>query len=228
MPRRRSPDRLDTIVAAALATFAAAGYRRTRMADIAAAAGVSPGLLYSYAESKEALFGLVIQRELGVDLATLPLPAPGGTEADLLDALRASIRIAGEQHAIAAAERVETPVDIRAECAGIVAEEFDGIAGARTLLRVVERCAADWPALAATFYEQVRQPHVERLAAYLARRRDAGLLPIGDADVAARFVIETIAWFANHRFNDHDGASLDDDTVRTEVVDLITRALVES
>src|SRR5436853_6449152 len=80
VPRSRAPQRLDAIAAAALATFAAAGYRGTRMADVAAAAGVSPGLLYTYAESKEALFALVVQREAGVDIATLPLPV--GTPSD--------------------------------------------------------------------------------------------------------------------------------------------------
>ena len=66
----------------------------------------------------------------------------------------------------------------------VVATPFGGIG-----VRVAEG-STDWPALAATFYEQVRRPHVERLAAYLARRRDAGLLPIGDADVAANVIYE--------------------------------------
>ena len=79
----------------------------------------------------------------------------------------------------------------------------------------MERCAADWPVLAAAFYEDGRQVHLERLARYLDRRRAAGLIaPIGDTAIAARFVLETIAWFANHRFGDHDGAALDDDAVR--------------
>src|SRR4051812_20628273 len=73
-PRSRAPERIDQIVDAALATFAAIGYRRTRMADVATGAGVSPGLLYSYATGKEALFALVLQRESGVDIHTLPLP----------------------------------------------------------------------------------------------------------------------------------------------------------
>ena len=40
VPRSRAPQRLDAIAAAALATFAAAGYRGTRMADVADAASV--------------------------------------------------------------------------------------------------------------------------------------------------------------------------------------------
>ena len=85
MPRTRSPQRLDAIVAAALATFAASGYRGTRMSDVASAAGVSPGLLYTYAESKEALFALVVQRETGVDIASLPLPVRTASDTELVD-----------------------------------------------------------------------------------------------------------------------------------------------
>jgi AcrR family transcriptional regulator len=76
VPRTRSPQRLDDIVDAALQVFLARGYQRTRMTDVATQAQVSPGLLYTYAASKEALFHLVLRRELGVDLATIVLPAP--------------------------------------------------------------------------------------------------------------------------------------------------------
>ena len=229
MPRRRSPDRLDTIVAAALATFTAAGYRRARMTDVAAAAGVSPGLLYTYAESKEALFALVIRREAGTDLTALPLPVATPTEAELLALIRGIFAEVGATPALDAALAAERPADIASEVAAVMGEQFDGITRLRTLLRLVERCAADWPLLAREFYDGVRRPHLDRLEAYITTRNAAGLVaPVTDPAIAARFVMETIAWFANHRFGDHDGAALDDDAVRTEVVELLTRALVGS
>lgn len=227
MPRRRSPDRLDTIVAAALATFTAAGYRRARMTDVAAAAGVSPGLLYTYAESKEALFALVIRREAGTDLTALPLPVATPTEAELLALIRGIFAEVGATPALDAALAAERPADIASEVAAVMGEQFDGITRLRTLLRLVERCAADWPSLAQEFYDRVRRPHLDRLEAYIRARNDAGLVaPVTDPAIAARFVMETIAWFANHRFGDHDGATLDEDAVRVEVVELLTRALV--
>jgi AcrR family transcriptional regulator len=227
MPRTRDPGRLETIVAAALATFAGAGYRGTRMADVAAAAGVSPGLLYTYAESKEALFALVVQREAGVDIATLPVPVGTPSDTELMTLVQASLGRLVTVHTLDAADATDAPPDIRAEVAGIVAEHFDAILGCRTLLRLVERCATDWPALAGAFYEEARGAHLARIRDYLDRRASAGLLaPIDDTAVAARFVMETVAWFANHRYGDHDGASLDDAAVRSEVVALVTRALV--
>ena len=227
MSRTRSPQRLDAIVAAALATFAASGYRGARMSDVAAAAGVSPGLLYTYAESKEALFALVVQRESGVDIAALPLPVATASDAELVDVVGRALAGLVSLPALDAAEATDTPADVGGEIATVVGEQFDAVVACRTLLRLVERCASDWPALAAAFYEDGRSTHLDRWARYLERRARAGLIaPIGDAAIAARFVMETIAWFGNHRFGDHDGASLDDDAVRTEVVRLVTRALV--
>ena len=86
MARTRSPRRLDEIVEAALQVFLEQGYRRALMADIARRAGVSPGLLYSYAESKDALFALALQRELGLDTSeiTLPYPDPDPSDVDAL------------------------------------------------------------------------------------------------------------------------------------------------
>src|SRR3954463_558974 len=127
MPRPRSPQRLDAIVAAALATFAASGYRGTRMSDVAAAAGVSPGLLYTYAESKEALFSLVVQREAGVDIAALPLPVSTVSDADLVALVRAALDALVDVRALATAEATEVPTDVEQEVAAIVAEHFDAI-----------------------------------------------------------------------------------------------------
>ena len=42
--------------------FSRHGYRRTQMADVARQAGVSPGNLYNYVDSKDALFYLVLRR----------------------------------------------------------------------------------------------------------------------------------------------------------------------
>src|SRR3954470_4391987 len=134
MSRPRQPERLDTIAAAARATFAAAGYRGTRMADVAAAAGVSPGLLYTYAESKEALFALVVQREAGIDIAALALPDTTASDAELVARVRAALAGRVAVRALAAAEATDTPDDIDAEVGAIVAEHFDAILSCRTLL----------------------------------------------------------------------------------------------
>src|SRR5512140_3005193 len=52
---RRPEERPREILAAALPVFAARGYHATRLADVAAAAGVTKGTIYYYFKNKDAL-----------------------------------------------------------------------------------------------------------------------------------------------------------------------------
>ncbi|MGZ8764793.1 MAG: TetR/AcrR family transcriptional regulator [Acidimicrobiia bacterium] len=225
MARTRSPRRTDDIVEAALQVFLVRGYRRTRMTDVAAAAEVSPGLLYTYAASKEALFHLVLQRELGVDLtgAGLPAPDPDPDAVQLL--IGSALREVSRIPTLEAAAAIDDPADARAELAAVIAEHYDNIHRYRRVIRLVERSALDWPELADRFYVKGRRPFVRRLADYIRRRVASGhFTEVPDPDVAARYVIEVVAWFANHRHGDRDGVLIDDGLARETVVELATRS----
>ena len=93
MARVRPPDRFEHVRQAALRVFARKGLRRARMADVAAEAGLSPGVLYTYFASKEALFDWLLAHgaEPGPVAAPprLPVapPAPGATEKHLRESL---------------------------------------------------------------------------------------------------------------------------------------------
>src|SRR5262245_20831984 len=85
MARVTPPQRFQDLVDAATAVFIAQGYRRTQMADVAAAMGVAKGTLYPSVASKEALFDVALRhadapRPLAAP-ATLPIrtPAPRRT-----------------------------------------------------------------------------------------------------------------------------------------------------
>jgi len=226
--RTRAPGRLHDILDAAADVFSAKGYRQARMQDVATAANVSPGLLYTYAASKEALFALVVQREASVDIEALPLPVPDPGERELASIVRTTLREGLKPARLDAAEAAtRRPADPRAELEAIVAELYDGIHKGRRLLRVIERCAQDWPELAGIFFDRTRKPHVQRLGEYIERRVKWGCFrPVPDADVAARFLIETVSWFANHRYGDHDGAKIPDEVARATVIELVTNSLV--
>jgi len=230
VPRTRSPERLDAIVDAARAVFTSVSYRRARMSDVATAAGVSPGLLYTYADSKAALFSLVIRRVSGsTDLATLELPVATPEPEELTRIVGDAFARLGDFSALERAEATDRPGDVGAELEAIVGQQFDSMMASQQLLRLIERCALDWPELATSFYAKSRRDYLDRLERLLGRRAEAGLLaPVDDLAIAARFVVETVAWFASHRFGDHDGAELDDDAVRREVLSLVTRALLGS
>lgn len=225
MPRTRAPGRLQDVLDAARSVFLTLGYRRARMSDVAAAAGVSPGLLYTYAAGKEALFSLVIQRELGVDVDALPLPiaapAPGAIETLVADTMRELGRgpiVTGNG---------PPAVDVRTEIETLVGNAYDAVYRYRYFLKLVEKSALDWPSLSDGYYESGRQPLVDDVAAYITIRIERGdFAPVPDPRVAARFVIESVSWFANHRFSDHDGAQIDGAVARETVVTMVSRALI--
>lgn len=61
MPRPADPNAREALVAAARAEFARKGLRGARIEDITAACGLSKGAFYLHFESKEALFGELVQ-----------------------------------------------------------------------------------------------------------------------------------------------------------------------
>ena len=227
MARTRAPGRLQDILDAALDVFSTVGYRRARMQDVAQAAGVSPGLLYTYAAGKEALFSLVIQREAGVDVDGLELPVPNPGAQDLEGVVERVLRASMRAPSLQAAEQRSAATDARPSSRAIVAEVYDSISDARRLLRLIERTALDWPELADHFYNRRRRPFVQRLGRYIARRTRVRRLPISTTS-RSRSPIRPRerAWFANHRHGDHDGAAIDDAVARATVIELRDRTAV--
>jgi AcrR family transcriptional regulator len=66
---RRPEARHEEIIAAATAAFAAAGFARTSLDDVARRAKVSKGTLYRYFDSKEALFRAMVRANVATVLA---------------------------------------------------------------------------------------------------------------------------------------------------------------
>lgn len=215
------------IAIAATEIFGRRGYRGTRTGDVAARAGMSAGSLFTYVESKGALFHLVFLHGLGLlpeAPAVLPLstPGPGETFALLERAL-------GETHAprIRAALAEDEPAEVARELRGIVEERYDVIERYWPLLAVIERCAAEMPELEALWFGGARADSYAELGRYLQRRMTAGLLrPMPDVTVAARVVTESVAWFAWHRHQGRDAALYDDQTARRTVIEFVCAALL--
>jgi AcrR family transcriptional regulator len=65
-------DRREQIIDAALRAFAQKGYARTTNKDVAREAGITPGLIYHYFESKEALFRAIIDSRSPLQLIRTP------------------------------------------------------------------------------------------------------------------------------------------------------------
>ena len=228
MARIPPQDRLAAVASAATEVFGRLGYRGTRTADVAAAAGLSNGALFTYVESKEALFHLVFAfgfGHFGDNLPPLPLstPAPGETLHLIEQELR---KVPAPRLRSALAE--DEPSDAGAELRGIVAERYDMLTYLWPMLAVIERCAPELPELEAFYFRRARAGYFTRLTEYLEQRSAAGYLRLmPDASVTARILTETITWFAGKRHQGRDAQTYDDDVVKRTVIDFLCAALVE-
>jgi len=228
--RTRPAERFSQLRDAALAVFATKGLRRARMADVARAMGVSPGSLYNYVASKEALFHWLV--ELGPSASPvaaperlpIPTPPPGATEARLREALAEGMRLPALDAALVR-RRVG---DAGAELEAIVRELYQRLTRARGPAAAIERSAIDQPELFEVYFRGARRELFAALARYVEKRARSGhFVDVGHPVVASRFVVETVAWFAWHRFTDPDPETLPEaDTVRDEVVRRIVASFV--
>lgn len=226
MARPAPRERLVALARAATEVFGGLGYRGTRTADVAARAGMSAGSVFTYVESKEALFHLVFVYSLGLlpedPLLPLPTPEPGETVALFARALQDA-----QPSRLQAALSGDEPADVAAELRGIVGELYDTIARAWRVLAVVERCAAEMPELEALWFGGGRGGLYADLAAYLERRTAAGRLrATPDFPIAARAIGELATWFAWHRHQSRDARLFDNAAARETVIDFTCAALL--
>ncbi len=225
MSRPSADERLASLATAATESFGRLGYRGTRTADVAAAAGMSAGSLFTYVESKEALFQLVFRYGVGMRApAALPLPTPGpGETVTLVERALRKMPLPRLRAALATDE----PADVVPELRGIVEELYDLVARYWPLVAVIERCAAELPELDALWFGAERAGVYGDLARYLEHRTASGLLrPMPDAVIAARVVGESLAWFAWHRHEGRDSALYDDAAARCTVIEFVCAALL--
>ena len=230
MKENQTISRMDQLLAAAAKVFISRGYHRAAMSEIAREMGVAPGTIYLYVESKEALFHLLAARTAVNPRAPLPdmpelpvkTPPPGTT----LQMLQRAMTLQGYAPRLAAALSRSGDTAIFDDCGALIAELFDSAYERRVGINLIERSAIDWPELAETFYEGLRAPLVKALASYLERGIAAGKLrAVPDSHVAARFIVETIAWFAIHRHGDPRPKDFSDEKAREGVIDLVTASI---
>lgn len=228
MPRHTPPGRVQDIARAACEVFIAKGYRGTRLTDVAERLGLSHALLYRYVESKEALLELAARYAMDqvADLeAVVPLatPPPG----HILELIRGWLGVrAGFPRLRGALERGPGG-DAGEELAGIIDELYDFIEQNRLLLLLIESLIDDYPGLSGGSVNDRKAALNGRLAAFLGSRAASGRLrPIADPQIAASFLGESVAWFAQHRKRDPTAATIDDHQARASVRELLLAAFV--
>lgn len=225
--RGRLPARpLAEVADAAVRVFITKGFRSAGISDVAGELGLSHGAVYTYADSKQALLYLALLRvldpEAAAGLATPVVAPPMERIVEAVKTWTAARGGLGGIDTLLAKASAESAGQARDELAEIVDGLYGFIEDNSVPLKLFARCAEDLPELAAWYYVQTRRGLLEALGGYLRARIDAGVLrPVPDVPVAARFIVETIAWFAMHRHGDPDSAMLGDADCRRSVRDLV-------
>ena len=227
MPRKPAVNRLNTLIETATRIFIQKGYRRTQMADVTDAMGLSSGAIYRYLESKEALFDLVVRAAASPNLLTkemalpIPTPQPGAT----LSYVRQVVLRKGRFPVLEKAFGQKKVRDASVELEGIVRELYRAMARDRRGIKLVERSALDWPELAAIWFGEMRSHLIDQLARYLGSRIERRLLrPVPNAKASARLIVETCAFFAIHRYEDPFPTPMDEVLAEETVVDALINA----
>ncbi len=208
--------------------FTEKGYRRALMTDVGARLELSHALLYRYVESKEALFELALRYAMDPDaVSTLETPLPTPPPRRTLAVVKGWAKERASFPVLGAALRASVPGDVAHELGAIIDELYVFFEQNRRLLALIERSAPDIPELYRFYFLQRRRALLAQLADYLERRMASGdLRSVSDIGVAARFLVESVVWFAWHRKDDPDSAMIGDEPARQVVRELLIAAYV--
>jgi AcrR family transcriptional regulator len=230
VPRAIPTDRFQLLLDTATAVFLEQGYRRTQVADVAARMGLAKGSIYTYVESKEALFDCVLRFADRAEPVALPavLPVPTPPPGATLELVEKRLVEEGSLPALADALARARVTNLRAELETVLGELYDVLASHRTAIKLLDRCALDYPDLAKLWYRAGREGALALLSRYLGERARRGRLRrFEDADVSARLVLETLVFWAVHRHWDPSPHVYDASSARRTVLDVLISALVK-
>jgi AcrR family transcriptional regulator len=193
------------------------------MTDVAERLEINHAILYRYVESKEALLELAARYAMdqAVDLtADAPLPTP--PRGHTLELMRNWIRVQATFPMFRAALKRSPGEDAASELGDIIDEFYSFVERSRLVLTLMDSLVIDYPEFHELFVNQSKRSYIERLAAFLSSRASAGgLRPLPDPEIAALFIVESVAWFAMHRKDDPSAAAIDDARAHSSVRELL-------
>lgn len=228
MARRIPENRFDELIRGATSVFIERGWRRTQMADVAAAIGVAKGTLYGYVDGKDALFLLCLVHADEPTPIALPeeLPVPNPEPGELGRRVKDQLAQTATLHRLEAALETERAPDAAAEARAVVGELFDLMHTHRHGIKLLDRCM-DHPELESLWQRQGREHTRTVMVRYLTQRSASGdFRDFENVRVAARFVIESCATWAVHIHWDKAPEPFDPKEARDGVIEAVVRGLI--
>ncbi len=199
------------------------------MTDVAERLALSHALLYRYVESKEALLELAARYAMDQDAdlaAVVPVATP--QQGHIVELIRSWLAVHATFPRLRAALERDAGGDAADELAGIIDELYDFVERNRLLLLLIESLVGDYPELDEESVNDRKRSQNARLAAFLASRAaSGGLRPLPDPEIAAHFLNESVAWFAQHRQRDPNAVMIDDQLARSSLRELLLAAFVQ-
>jgi AcrR family transcriptional regulator len=198
------------------------------MGDIAKAMGLAKGTVYLYVESKDALFDIVLRSADAPRPIALPpsLPVRTPPRGRTLQWVKHRLAEQPASSTLRAALRRHGGAWEATELTRILRELFEAMARNRTGIKLIDRCAVEYPALAKVWFAEGREALLVQLTQYLERGIRAGRLrPVPNALVAARLIIETLVFWAVHRHWDPSPQPFDPRVAQETVVQMLVGAL---
>jgi hypothetical protein len=117
---------------------------------------------------------------------------------------------------------------VRAELEAVLGELYDSLARHRNGIKLLDRCALDYPELAKLWYRAGREGALALLTRYLEDRiRRRRISAFEDTTVAARIVLETLIFWAVHRHWDPHPQAVDEATARNTAIEFVVSALAK-
>lgn len=220
--------RLEAITEAGRTLLGTVGYRRTRMADVASAAGLSTGSVYNYFDSKEALLHTVLTSFFSPDsLSATPIPITAPDLGVTLKEVRMDLEREATAPALEAALTVAAPDDVRSELTAILEEMYSMVVHLWPVLAVLEKCAEDISQVHEFYFGRQRKGHLSRFSLYVHQRAAQGLLNASrDAELSAQLAVESLTWHAWHRLEGFDRPRFSGPQDRTVVIDFAVNGLM--
>lgn len=206
MSKRFAPEnRINDITRAAITVFRQKGFRQAQMVDIAREAGLSPGALYTYFESKSHLFVYVIMNGAPQEGKSMPPPQESSarTEGDLIEILNSYVRT--RARLASANEFLETKledIDLATEITTILGEWWDLMEENHVQIAIIEKSAAEFPEMAQVYFRDADRYTVEQIEQYLSLRMRQGVIrKLNSARGMARAMSESLSWFGWKQFD---------------------------
>ena len=175
------------------------------MVSIAKEAGVAPGTLYTYFESKSHLFVYVMMNGAPQDDKSMPSPeaSPARTEEELIKILKRDLK--GRARLGSVHKFLETEgknIDIATEIATILDEYWDVMEENRVQIAIIEKSAVEFLEMAEIYDKYARRYINAQIEEYLSLRiRQGAIRKLNSTGGMARAMTESLSWFAWKQFD---------------------------